>query len=69
MKEAEFWILHDAVDRIHSEGTVQLLEKYLPGETERRQALLVAEDSMIAWKFYPDGICEAAIEKGTKARV
>lgn len=30
---------------------------------EKEAALQAAEESMIAWKFYLDGICEAALEK------
>ncbi len=62
-EEVEFWTLHDTVDQIHSDGTVQLLEKYMTADSEKEAALLAAEDSMIAWKFYLDGIAEAAIEK------
>lgn len=61
--EVEFWSLHDSVDQIHSDGTLVLLEKYLPGERETVAALQVAEESMIAWKFYLDGICKAGLEK------
>lgn len=63
--EVEFWILHDSVDQIHSEGTLVLLEKYLPGEREKEAALQAAEESMIAWKFYLDGIAEAGLARET----
>lgn len=63
LEEVEFWTLHDAVDQIHSDGTVQLLEKYISADIQKEAALQVAEDSMIAWKIYLDGIAEAGIEK------
>ena len=63
LEDVEFWTLHDSVDQIHSDGTLVLLEKYLPGAREKEAALQAAEESMIAWKFYLDGICEAALEK------
>jgi pyrroloquinoline quinone (PQQ) biosynthesis protein C len=63
LEEVEFWTLHDSVDQIHSDGTVELLEKYMTADSEKEAALQAAEDSMIAWKFYLDGIAEAGNEK------
>ncbi len=63
LEDVEFWTLHDSVDQIHSEGTVEYLEKYLSAESEREVALRAAEDSMIAWKVYLDGITDAGIGK------
>jgi pyrroloquinoline quinone (PQQ) biosynthesis protein C len=61
--EAEFWLLHDSVDQIHGDGSVNLLEKYLRTETERDASIRVAEESMMAWKIYLDGIHDAATGK------
>jgi len=58
-EELEFWFLHDSVDQIHGDGSLLLLEKYLLGEGEGKQALRAAEESMVAWKVYLDGIYEA----------
>jgi len=63
LEDVEFWTLHDAVDQIHSDGTVQLLEKYIAADIQKEEALQAAEDSMIAWKVYLDGIAEAGLEK------
>ncbi len=63
LADVEFWTLHDSVDQVHSEGTVQLLEKYMSENSQKEAALQAAEDSMIAWKIYLDGIAEAGIEK------
>jgi len=59
--EAEFWLLHDSVDQVHGDGSVNLLEKHLAGEAERKAAVQAAEESMMAWKIYLDGIHDAAV--------
>jgi pyrroloquinoline quinone (PQQ) biosynthesis protein C len=59
--EVEFWLLHDSVDQIHGGGSLALLEKHLLGEAERKAALQAAEESMVAWKIYLDGIYQAGI--------
>lgn len=61
--EAEFWLLHDSVDQVHGDGSINLLEKYLRTETERDASIRVAEESMMAWKIYLDGIHDAATGK------
>lgn len=61
--DVEFWLLHDSVDQIHGGGSLELLEKHLPGEAERKAALRTAEESMIAWKVYLDGIYRAGVEE------
>jgi len=58
-QDVEFWSLHDSVDRIHGGGSLQLLEKYLAGEGEKREALQAGGESMMVWKVYLDGIYEA----------
>jgi hypothetical protein len=59
--DVEFWLLHDSVDRIHGDGSLALLEKYLMGEAERKAAVQAAEESMMAWKIYLDGIYDEAV--------
>ncbi|MGH7824697.1 MAG: TenA family transcriptional regulator [Candidatus Binatia bacterium] len=54
-EDTEFWWMHDSVDQIHGDGSLNLLEKYLKTEDERRAALRAAEESMMAWKVYFDG--------------
>ncbi len=61
-EDVEFWSLHDSVDQIHGGGSLQLLEKYLVTEDDRRQALQAGRESMMAWKVYLDGIFEAAVK-------
>jgi hypothetical protein len=48
--------MHDSVDQIHGDGSLNLLEKYLDTEDKRQAALRAAEESMMAWKVYFDGI-------------
>jgi pyrroloquinoline quinone (PQQ) biosynthesis protein C len=55
-EETEFWWMHDSVDQIHGDGSLNLLEKYLETDDERQAALRAAEESMMAWKVYFDGI-------------
>ncbi len=62
-EDAEFWLLHDSVDKRHGNGTVTLLEKYLETNIEREAALQAARESMMAWRIYLDGIYEAAVAK------
>lgn len=60
--DVEFWLLHDSVDQIHGDGSLRLLEKYLRSDAEREAAIRAAEESMMAWRVYLDGIYEAAVE-------
>ncbi len=55
-EDTEFWWMHDSVDKIHGDGSLQLLEKYLKTEDEKEAALQAAEESMMAWKVYFDGL-------------
>lgn len=57
--DVEFWLLHDSVDQIHGGGSFNLLEKYLRSEAEKEAAIRAAEESMMAWKVYLDGVCDA----------
>lgn len=59
--DVEFWLLHDSVDQIHGDGALRLMEKYLKTDDERAAAIRAAEESMMAWRVYLDGIYEAAI--------
>jgi pyrroloquinoline quinone (PQQ) biosynthesis protein C len=54
-EETEFWWMHDAVDQVHGDGSLQLLENYLANDAEREAALRAAEESMMAWQIYFDG--------------
>ena len=47
--------MHDAVDQIHGDGSLNLLEKYLTTDAEKQAALWAAEESMMAWQVYFDG--------------
>lgn len=53
--DTEFWWMHDSVDQIHGDGSLNLLEKYLKSEEVKRAALRAAEESMMAWQIYFDG--------------
>ena len=53
--DTEFWWMHDSVDQIHGDGSLNLLEKYLKTDEQRQAALRAAEESMMAWKVYFDG--------------
>lgn len=58
--DVEFWLLHDTVDQVHGGGSFTLLEKYLRSEAERDAAIRAAEESMMAWKVYLDGVVDAS---------
>jgi pyrroloquinoline quinone (PQQ) biosynthesis protein C len=64
--DVEFWLLHDAVDQIHGGGSLSLLEKYLSTNAEREAALRAAEESMMAWRIYLDGIYDAGAARSPK---
>lgn len=64
--DVEFWVLHDSVDQIHGDGSLRLMEKYLRTDAEREAAIRAAEESMMAWRVYLDGIYEAGNEKNPK---
>ncbi len=55
-EDTEFWWMHDSVDQIHGDGSLRLLENYLTTDEERRVALRAAEESMMAWQVYFDGL-------------
>jgi pyrroloquinoline quinone (PQQ) biosynthesis protein C len=59
----EFWWMHDAVDQIHGNGSLELLEKYLRSDEERQAALCAAEESMMAWQVYFDGFYEEGLKR------
>lgn len=62
-EDTEFWWMHDSVDQIHGDGSLSLLEKYLQTDEERRLALRAAEESMMAWQIYFDGIFREGIAR------
>lgn len=62
-EDVEFWLLHDSVDQVHGDGSIRLLEKYLHSDAERAAAVRAAEESMMVWRVYLDGICEAGVKK------
>jgi hypothetical protein len=47
--------MHDSVDQIHGDGSLNLLERYLTTDAEKQAALRAAEESMMAWQIYFDG--------------
>jgi pyrroloquinoline quinone (PQQ) biosynthesis protein C len=62
-EDTEFWWMHDSVDQIHGDGSLNLLEKYLNTDDERQAALRAAEESMMAWKVYFDGIYDEGLRR------
>ena len=64
--DVEFWLLHDSVDQIHGDGALRLMEKYLKTDDEREAAIRAAEESMMAWRVYLDGIYEAGAAETLK---
>ena len=60
--DVEFWLLHDSFDQIHGGGSFRLLEKHLKTDDEREAAIRAAEESMMAWKIYLDGVYESGVE-------
>lgn len=64
--DVEFWLLHDSVDQIHGDGALCLMEKYLKTDDERAAAIRAAEESMMAWRVYLDGIYEAGAAETLK---
>ena len=60
--DVEFWLLHESVDQIHGGGSFRLLEKHLETVVEREAAIRAAEESMMAWKIYLDGVYESEVE-------
>ncbi len=67
-KDVEFWLLHDEVDQIHGGGSIRLLEKYLRSDAEKEAAIQAAEESMMAWRVYLDGIYDAGVENSSSRR-
>ena len=65
--DTEFWWMHDSVDQIHGDGSLNLLEKYLTSEAERLAALRAAEESMMAWQVYFDGFYYEGLRQSGKA--
>ena len=61
--DVEFWLLHDSVDQVHGDGSFRMLEKYLKTDAEREATIRAAEESMMAWRVYFDGMYEAGIER------
>jgi len=67
-EDVEFWLLHDEVDQIHGGGSIRLLEKYLRSDAEKEAAIQAAEESMMAWRVYLDGIYDAGVENSSPRR-
>ncbi len=55
-EDAEFWWMLDSVDQTHGDRPLQLLEKYLKTDDAKEAAQRAAEESMMAWKIYFDGL-------------
>ncbi len=53
--DTEFWWMHGAIDQIHGDSSLKLLESYLTSDAERQAALRAAEESMMAWQVYFHG--------------
>jgi pyrroloquinoline quinone (PQQ) biosynthesis protein C len=58
--------MHDSVDQIHGDGSLNLLEKYLKTDEQRQAALRAAEESMMAWKVYFDGFYYEGIKRSAQ---
>jgi len=67
-EDTEFWWMHDSVDQIHGDGSLNLLEKYLKTEAERQAALRAAEESMMAWQVYFDGFYYEGLRRSGERR-
>lgn len=68
-EDTEFWWMHDSVDQIHGDGAIRLLEAYMKTDQENQAALAAAEDSMMAWTVYFDGIYHEGMAKSAGRRV
>ena len=66
-EETEFWWMHDAVDQVHGDGSLHLLEKYVTRDAERKAALRAAEESMMAWQVYFDGFYDEGLRRSQPA--
>jgi pyrroloquinoline quinone (PQQ) biosynthesis protein C len=62
-EDAEFWWMHDSVDQIHGDGSLNLLEKYLKTDEEKQAALRAAEESMMALQIYFDGFYHEGLRR------
>jgi len=67
-EDTEFWWMHDSVDQIHGDGSLDLLEKHLTTDAEKRAALRAAEESMMAWQIYFDGFYYEGVRRSGVAR-
>ena len=67
-EDTEFWWMHDSVDQIHGDGSLNLLEKYLTTDAEKQAALRAAEESMMAWQIYFDGFYYEGIRRSATNR-
>lgn len=65
-EDVEFWLLHDSVDQIHGDGSIRLMGKYLKSDAEREACIQAAEESMMVWRVYLDGIYEASVGNNPK---
>ena len=68
-EDTEFWWMHDSVDQIHGDGSLQLLEKYLKTDEQKQAALRAAEESMMAWQVYFDGFYYEGLRKSAEGKV
>jgi pyrroloquinoline quinone (PQQ) biosynthesis protein C len=61
-EEADFWLLHDELDRVHGSGAFDFVEKYLPAypQVRRSDVLTAVEDSTFAFAMFWSGIADAA---------
>ncbi len=60
--DVKFWFLHSSVDQVHGGGLVALMdEKYLETQGEREAAITAAQESMMVWGVYFDGMYQEAL--------
>jgi pyrroloquinoline quinone (PQQ) biosynthesis protein C len=65
--DAEFWLMHHEIDRVHGAGALDLVGKYAvtAGGVGEDELLAAVEDSMTAWNLFRGGIADAALVAGT----
>jgi len=62
--DVKFWFLHSTVDRVHGGGLVALMdEKFLKTQAEREAAISAAEESMMVWAIFIDGMYQEALRQ------
>lgn len=65
----DVWTMHDAIDQVHGSGAYDLLEAHVEDPAQHEAIVAAAEDSMVAWKLFLDGIAEEAKRLDHHARL